>query len=64
MNIEQDRTVTCPYCGEAVGLVVNCTLSLQEFVEDCQVCCRPIQISVSVDSEGEIVKLHARSEDE
>ncbi len=64
MNFEQDRTVVCPYCGEAVGVVINCTLTLQEFVEDCQVCCRPIQFSVSVDKEGEIVNLQARSEDE
>ncbi|MDQ8179171.1 CPXCG motif-containing cysteine-rich protein [Pelagicoccus sp. SDUM812005] len=64
MNIEQDRTVPCPYCGESVGIVVDCTLSSQEFVEDCQVCCRPIQFSVSVDEDGEIVDLQALSEDE
>ncbi|MBD5779144.1 CPXCG motif-containing cysteine-rich protein [Pelagicoccus sp. NFK12] len=64
MNLEQDRTVACPYCGEAVGVVINCTLTSQEFVEDCQVCCRPIQFSVMVDEDGEIVDLQARSEDE
>lgn len=64
MNLEQDRTVACPYCGEAVGVVINCTLTSQEFVEDCHVCCRPIQFSVMVDEDGEIVNLQARSEDE
>ena len=64
MNLEQDRTVACPYCGEVVGIVVDCTLRSQEFVEDCQVCCRPIQFSVSVDEDGEIVNLQAKSDDE
>ncbi len=64
MNIEQDRTVACPYCGKPVGVVIDCTIPVQEFVEDCQVCCSPIQFSVSVDEDGEIVELQARSEDE
>lgn len=64
MKIEQDETVSCPYCGEAVGIVIDCTMASQEFVEDCQVCCRPIQYLVSVDEDGEIVNLQACSEDE
>ena len=64
MNIEQDKTVACPYCGEAVGIVINCTLSSQEFVEDCQVCCRPILFRVRIDEEGEISELRASTEDE
>ncbi len=64
MNFEQDRTVSCPYCGEAVGIVVNCTIPLQEFVEDCQVCCRPIEFSISIDDEGEIMNLQALRDDE
>lgn len=32
----------CPYCGEAVELVVDLGgASRQEYVEDCPVCCRP-----------------------
>lgn len=64
MNLEQNQSVSCPYCGEMVGLVVNNTIACQEFVEDCQVCCRPILFSVTVDEDGEIVELQARSEDE
>jgi hypothetical protein len=64
MKLEQDRTEACPYCGEPVGLVIDCTLSRQEFVEDCQVCCRPIQFVVSIDNRGEIETLQALTEDE
>ncbi|MBK1876794.1 CPXCG motif-containing cysteine-rich protein [Pelagicoccus mobilis] len=62
MNLEQNQTVSCPYCGEAVGIVVDCTLASQAFVEDCSVCCRPIDFSISVDDDGEIVSLRARRE--
>lgn len=64
MNLEQDRTVACPYCGEGVGLVIDSTIRSQDFVEDCQVCCRPIQFSISVDEEGELIRLDAKREDD
>lgn len=64
MNLEQNVTVKCPYCGEDVGMVVDCTMSSQLFVEDCQVCCRPIQFAIRVNEEGEITELTAASEDE
>jgi len=35
----------------------------QEYVEDCQVCCRPIVLSVTVDVDGGVVVM-ARSENE
>lgn len=63
MNLERNESVTCPYCGESVGIVVDCTISRQDFVEDCQVCCRPIQFVIAVDKAGEIVSLDAKSED-
>ena len=45
--------IACPYCGEHVEVVVDCSIEFQEYVEDCSVCCRPIDISVSIDHEGE-----------
>lgn len=42
----------CPYCGEAIELVVDASAGAQAYIEDCQVCCRPIQVSLSVDGQG------------
>lgn len=56
--------MACPYCGEEVGVVIDCTLNSQEFVEDCEVCCRPIQFSIFVDEAGEIANLQAKSDEE
>ena len=44
---ETDATVTCPYCGEVneIGLDPGGGAH-QEYVEDCQVCCRPWRVLV------------------
>ncbi len=42
----------CPYCGEANSVLVDDSVAEQRYTEDCQVCCRPIVMDVSVDSNG------------
>jgi hypothetical protein len=45
--------VSCPYCGETVELLVDSGGGpLQEYVEDCEVCCRPWSVRVAFDSDG------------
>jgi hypothetical protein len=45
--------VACPYCGEELELAVDPGGgSVQEYVEDCEVCCRPLQLTVSWDEDG------------
>ena len=46
-------TITCPYCGEAIELLVDDSAGGQQYIEDCQVCCRPITITVTIDEAGE-----------
>jgi hypothetical protein len=46
--------VSCPYCGESVELLVDPSGGMsQEYVEDCEVCCRPWVVRVTIDLEGE-----------
>jgi hypothetical protein len=50
---EIDATVVCPYCGEAVAIVLDPgSGSVQEYVEDCEVCCQPWTVSVSYHGDG------------
>jgi len=35
---------TCPYCGEQISMVLDTSVRSQVYTEDCEVCCRPIQI--------------------
>jgi hypothetical protein len=39
----------CPYCGEALSLVIDRSGGRrQAYVEDCVVCCRPIEVEVVI----------------
>lgn len=49
MSLLDTVLVDCPYCGEAIELVVDPSLTEQEYIEDCEVCCRPINLVVLVD---------------
>ena len=47
-------TVSCPYCGEENIIIVDESVGeSQDYVEDCQVCCQPWQVSVIVNEDGE-----------
>lgn len=55
---------TCPACGEEVTLLVDETAGRrQAYVEDCWVCCRPMQVLVTVHAVDE-VDVEVRSTDE
>jgi transcription elongation factor Elf1 len=34
----------CPYCGQHISVVLDTSVRSQVYVEDCEVCCRPIRI--------------------
>ncbi len=57
-----ESVVQCPYCWEKFTLLVDASIEQQEYVEDCEVCCRPIDFFVSV--EDEEVTVQARLQDE
>jgi len=44
MEIELD--IECPFCGESFGTVIDPSAEEQSYIEDCYVCCRPIQFRV------------------
>ncbi len=48
-----ESEVMCPYCGEFIDVYVDPSVSHQRYIEDCQVCCRPITLVVSFLSGGE-----------
>ena len=41
--------VICPHCGEPIELVVDESAGSASYIEDCQVCCRPMQVDVEAD---------------
>ena len=63
MNELQEHSVQCPYCGETIEVLIDCSVPRQNYIEDCQVCCRPIVFDVYIDAD-ESVSISVSSEDE
>ena len=45
----------CPYCGEVFGSHVDLIDRSRVYIEDCQVCCQPIEITLDVNAAGELL---------
>ena len=52
-----------PYCGEIISLLIDSSIQLQEYVEDCQVCCSPILITIEI-THNEDILINTRKENE
>ncbi len=50
-----ETAVQCPYCWEEFSLLVDASVDSQEYVEDCEVCCRPIDFVIQVDDQDQVV---------
>lgn len=51
--------VDCPYCGETIGVTLDLSAGSQSYIEDCQVCCQPIELSILVGDDGELDQVDA-----
>jgi transcription elongation factor Elf1 len=58
-----ERDIYCPYCGEPQIVLIDTSEQEQTYIEDCQVCCRPIDFIVSIDNQGDVMVV-ARHENE
>lgn len=48
----REQHIDCPYCGESIGVLVDPSVPQQDYIEDCQVCCRPIDFSIDIEPDG------------
>lgn len=58
----EETTVICPYCGESITLLIDCSAGDQRYTEDCFVCCQPIEVALEVTAEGELARVEALPE--
>ncbi len=63
MNKIQQHLISCPYCGEIIEIDVDCSEISQTYIEDCSVCCRPINFNIEIDFDNQ-VHVHAAHENE
>jgi len=52
MDALLETAVTCPYCGEPITLLVDASVTEQSYVEDCEVCCRPMVVLARAGEDG------------
>ena len=61
---QEERTVSCPYCGEMISILIDSSSGSQEYYEDCSVCCAPILFSVTIDAQDEISGIEVKRDDD
>ncbi len=50
----------CPYCWETISILIDASESNQNYIEDCENCCNPIEFNIKI-SDQEIVEFSANS---
>ena len=50
---------TCPYCWQEISMVLDNSVRSQTYVEDCEICCKPIEVYYVVEDEA-VVHFEAR----
>jgi len=67
-NMLSDYVAACPYCGESFSTVLDLSQAPnngpQEYIEDCQVCCRPIMFSIEQDPVTSETNVRLRRDDD
>ncbi|RJG15982.1 CPXCG motif-containing cysteine-rich protein [Alcanivorax profundi] len=56
--------VQCPCCWEHIETLVDTSIPEQEYVEDCQVCCRPMVLTVTLADGDECPEVCVRPEND
>lgn len=62
MELLQEKRISCPYCGEAISIALDLSQGDHHFIEDCSVCCKPIEFSILLSEDS--CQLVARRDDE
>lgn len=61
---DEDIVWTCQYCGVHNSVWIDLTVSSKlDFIEDCEICCRPNRIIITIDEDENII-LESRPQDE
>ncbi|NMM47470.1 CPXCG motif-containing cysteine-rich protein [Marinigracilibium pacificum] len=63
MTGETEHSFNCPYCGEEISMILDLSINEQQYIEDCEVCCNPIEIHYKF-SNGIIEFFEARGIDQ
>ena len=60
----EEYLAACPYCGESFTSLIDPGAGDQEYIEDCQICCRPIVFTIELDPLTEQATVNLKTENE
>lgn len=44
-----EQSISCPFCGEPMSITLDLSAGGQSYIEDCQICCQPMEIRFETD---------------
>jgi transcription elongation factor Elf1 len=48
--MEIEHFFTCPHCWQTISMILDLSIEDQSYVEDCEICCNPIQIDFTAEN--------------
>lgn len=46
---EIEKRFKCPYCHARISMLLDASIDdVQDYIEDCEVCCQPIQVTFQI----------------
>lgn len=60
----ESAEVSCPYCGAAFTTSIDCSAGNQTYIEDCHICCQPIEFTTDISNNFELVTFQVRREND
>lgn len=63
VEAESFVSIACPWCGERLDVRVDVTAGDRDYVDDCEVCCRPMELTVETDEQGGLAALGVRRQE-
>ena len=55
-----ERFFQCPYCWEEISMLFDTSIHDQVYIEDCEVCCNPIELSAVFEND-ELISLEIKN---
>jgi hypothetical protein len=59
LGMEEEYSFTCPYCWERISMLIDASSGSQTYIEDCEICCNPIEIDYRV-NDHTIIRFSAK----
>lgn len=56
----EEHFFQCPYCWQDISMLLDTSIDSQTYIEDCEVCCNPMQVSVKYNN-SELIDFHVDS---